>query len=62
MIRLSKDEAKLQKKGIENMNLDELKLWIQTCKRNELTVEHNKARRNWKDIRLKAEERIYNMK
>jgi hypothetical protein len=58
MALLSKEEAKLQKKGVPNMSLDELKEWVNICTRNEEAVSHNKARRSWKDGRREAQERI----
>lgn len=55
---LSKQELKLQKKGIENLSQEELKEWIVICKRNENDVKFNKAKRGWVKSRQKAEERL----
>ena len=55
---LSKQELKLQKKGIENLSQEELKEWIEVCKRNENNVKFNKARRGWVKTRQRAEERL----
>ena len=55
---LSKEESQLQKKGIENMTVSEIKTWISICDRNELNSEFNKGRRTWKDSKQKAEEQL----
>jgi hypothetical protein len=55
---LSKEESKLQKKGIENLSQEELTIWIEVCKRNENNVKYNKARRSWSQARLEAEKRL----
>ena len=55
---LSKEELKLQKKGIENLSQEELTKWIEVCKRNENDVKFNKARRSWVKSRLEAEKRL----
>jgi len=55
---LSKEELKLQKKGIENLSQEELLEWIEICKRNENYVKFNKAKRSWGNSRKKAEERL----
>ena len=54
----SKEELKLQKKGIENLSQKELLEWIEICKRNENDIKFNKARRSWMKSRQKAEERL----
>ena len=54
----SKEEAKLQKKGISNMSLEELKIWLSVCSRNELNSKFNKGRRSWKEAKEKVEARI----
>jgi len=55
---ISKEEAILQKKGIENMTLPELHLWLEACVRNEKNVAFNKARRGWKNAKEATEIRI----
>ena len=55
---LSKEELKLQKKGIENLSQEELKQWIELCKRNENDVKYNKVRRSWVKSRKQAEEQL----
>lgn len=55
---LSQEELKLQKKGIENLSQEELKQWIEICKRNENDVKYNKARRSWIKSRKQSEERL----
>jgi hypothetical protein len=57
-IALSKEEAKLQKKGIPNMSLEELNVWLSVCSRNELNSKFNKGRRGWKEEKEKVEARI----
>lgn len=53
---LSKEEARLQKKGIPNMSRDELIKWHEVCLRNGSAVKQNKARRSWGKEKRKAEE------
>ena len=55
---LSKEELKLQKKGIENLSKEELKQWIEPCKKNENDVKYNKVRRSWVKSRKQAEEQL----
>lgn len=55
---LSKEELKLQKKGIENLSQEELKQWIELCRRNENDVKYNKVRRSWVKSRKQAEEQL----
>ena len=55
---LSKEELKLQKKGVENLTQEELKRWIEICERNENDVKYNKARRTWVKSRQQAEARL----
>jgi len=52
---LTKEQVKLQKKGIENMALEELKQWLSACIYNEENVSHNKARRGWRQERQNTE-------
>jgi hypothetical protein len=52
---LSKEELKIQKKGIENLSPKELLEWIDICERNEKNVKFKKARRSWIESRKKAE-------
>lgn len=55
---LSKEEKKLQKKGVENLSQEELKQWIEICNRNENDVNFKKARKSWVESRKSAEERL----
>jgi len=55
---LSKEELKIQKKGIENLSQKELKIWIKICERNERDTKFNKSRRSWIKSREKAENRL----
>ena len=55
---LSKEEQKLQKKGVENLSQEELKKWIKVCKRNENDVNYKKAKKSWITSRKDAEERL----
>ena len=41
MQALTKEEAKLQNKGIDNMSITELEQWIQIYERKELNAEFN---------------------
>jgi len=55
---LSKEETKLQKKGVENLSQEELKQWIEVCERNENDVNYKKARKSWIASRKEAEQRL----
>ena len=55
---LSKEETKLQKKGVENLSQEELKQWIEICERNTNDVNYKKARKSWVDSKKSAEERL----
>ena len=55
---LSKEELKIQKKGIENLSQKELKIWIKICERNEGDAKFNKSRRSWIKSRKKSENRL----
>ena len=55
---LSKEEQKLQKKGVENLSQEELKKWIEVCKRNENNINYKKAKKSWIKSRKDAEERL----
>ncbi len=55
---LTKRERTLQKRGIVNLSAAELQEWTRLCERMEDGVHHAKARRSWKESRLKAEERL----
>ncbi len=55
---LSKEELKIQKKGIENLSQKELEIWIEVCERNEKDAKFKKSRRTWIKSRKKAEERL----
>jgi len=52
---LSKDEAKLRKKGVANMSIDELNNWLLICERNEHNSPYSKSRKSWKEAKEKAE-------
>jgi len=52
---LSKEELKLQKKGIENLTQKELNQWVEICRRNENNSKFNKGRMSWAESRKKAE-------
>ena len=54
----SKEELKIQKKGIENLSQKELEIWIKVCERNEKEAKFNKNRRSWIKSRKKAENRL----
>lgn len=58
MTLLCANEAKLQKKGVGNMTLGELKQWIQVCERNSEKVSHKKARKSWRESQKEALERV----
>lgn len=53
---LSKEESKLQKKGVENLSQDELKQWIKICERNANDVKYKKARKSWLTSKKDAEQ------
>jgi hypothetical protein len=55
---LTKRELTLQKKGIVNLSVGELREWIELCERMEECVRASKARRSWKASRLEAEEKL----
>ena len=55
---LSKEETKLQKKGVENLSQEELKQWIEVCERNANDVNYKKARKSWISSGKDAEERL----
>jgi len=55
---LSKEEAKLQKKGISNMSLEELIQWREVCGRNETNIKFKKSRRTWSESKKETEARI----
>lgn len=55
---LSKEETKLQKKGVENLSQEELKQWIEICERNANDIKYKKARKSWVASSKSAEKRL----
>jgi hypothetical protein len=55
---LTKEEMSLQKKGIANLSVTELRQWIRACEKMEEWVDSAKGRRSWREERLEAEERL----
>ncbi len=53
---LNKQQEKLRGKKVEDMNPEELLLWIDACNKMENWVSHNKARRSWTSSRDEAME------
>lgn len=55
---LTKSQQQLRGKQVRDMSIDELNDWIVARDRMEVWLQHNKARRSWKDSRDEAEEEL----
>jgi hypothetical protein len=51
---LTKQQEKLRGKKVQDMNSDELRIWISACDKMQNWVKYNKARRSWTESREQA--------